>query len=851
MTLSPGTRLGPYEIASAIGAGGMGEVYRARDARLAREVAIKVLPARLSTDADALARFEREARAVASLSHPNILAIHDFGSHGGSAYAVMELLDGQTLRERLDAGPLPMRKAIDYAVQVAQGLAAAHEKGITHRDLKPENLFVTSEGRVKILDFGLAKVATREQDGTKSPTVSAATEPGIVMGTVGYMSPEQVRGQPVDHRSDIFSFGSVLYEMLTGRRAFRGDSPAETMAAIVQKEPPELSLEGQPLSPALDRLVRHCLEKSPSERFQSARDMAFDLQSVTAASSGPAAIATSLSPRSNRTLLFASIGALGLALAWALGRFMAGGSTRDPGVRPVRFAVPIPQGAIYSPGETSRGISVSPDGTRLVIEAFSKGRRRLFLRSLDSEETIELEGSAGASAHFWSPDGRFLAFFADGKLRKIPASGGPPEDLCESLFESVGTWNRDGTILFSQIAPAPPGIYRVADRGGEATRITTPDPSRREVDPMWPQFLPDGRRFLYLVFLAPSGLGALRHELRVASLDSKETLKGARLDSRAEYAAPGYLLYVREGALFAQLFDDKKARLRGEPVLLAESINYFFGPANASLSVSQTGVLAYETAPAPSRLVWFDRQGRETGSLGQPSVMDGLRISSDGARVAVDVVNARTGTSDIWVFELSRGVATRLHSDATDEGMPLWSPDGSKLIYRSDRKGPPDIYEIAVGLPGSERPLLEREGVEQPEDISRDGRFLTYLNQPHATADIWLLPLQGEREPAPWLRTRFDERSPRFSPDGRWIAYESDESGDAEIYVALTEGGGEKRRLSPEGGRRPRWRRDGKELYYIAPGGFLMALPVAVGSQLEAGAPVPLFHIEPDIKTTT
>ncbi len=848
MSLSAGARLGPYEVLSPLGAGGMGEVYRARDTKLGREVAIKVLPAELSADRDRLTRFEQEARSASALNHPNIVTIYEIGRADSVSYISMELVQGRTLRELLSEGSLPPKRLLALSVQIGDGLARAHEAGIVHRDLKPENLMVTREGFVKILDFGLAKlVETPGSEISQLATTGEPTRPGVVLGTVGYMSPEQATGRPADFRSDQFSLGSILYEMATGKRAFSRGSAAETLAAIIREEPEPIRSLVPQIPVALRWVIERCLAKDPEERYASTRDLARDLAHLRDHASEVSQEIVAAPPRRRRLLGVAL--AAGLLLAAALALFVGLRLRREPNLRPVRFAVPIPPGTNYSPEKSgSRGVTVSPDGTRLVIEAFSKGRRRLFLRLFDSEKTIELEGTAGASAHFWSPDSRFIAFFADGKLKKIPAAGGPAEDLCEADRERLGTWNREGTILFSQLAPTPQGIYRVSDRGGEAERVTSIDPSRHEVRHFWPHFLPDSRRFLYLASINPPEPAVGRHELRVSALDSKESRTVARLDSRAEYVTPGYLVYARDGALFAQSFDEKKALLSGEPLLVAESVNYFFGPANAAFSVSQTAVLAYETAAPPSKLVWFDREGREIGQLGQPSVVDGLRISHEGGKVAVDIGERRTGTSDIWLFELTRGVSTRLHSDSADEILPVWSPDGSRLLYRSDRKGPPDIYEIAVGVPGSERPLLEQEGVQEPEDISRDGRLLAYLNDVRATADIWLLPLQGERKPSPWLRTRFDERSPRFSPDGRWIAYESDESGNAEIYVALTAGGGEKRRLSPEGGRRPRWRRDGKELYYIAPGGFLMALPVALGPPLDVGAPVPLFHLEPEIE---
>src|SRR5512141_3053332 len=463
MSLAAGSRLGPYEIVTPIGAGGMGEVYRARDPRLGRDVAVKDLPASFSKDPDRLRRFEQEARAAGVLNHPNIMAVYDIGTVEGSPYVVSELLEGETLRSRLGGGPLAPRRATEYAVQIAHGLSAAHEKGIVHRDLKPENLFVTKDGRVKILDFGLAKLTQPDGGGSQTnfPTAaaSAETEPGVVLGTLGYMSPEQVRGRPADARRDTCSFGAILYEMLSGKRAFHRDTAADTMSAILREDPPDLSSTNRLVSPALDRIIRHCLEKDPEARFHSAHDLAFQLQlPATDVISGIAA-APSAKPRLPPAVL--ATGAIALVAGAALAALFLRRPPEAHSVRPVRFAVPIPPGTTYAPSDISRGVSISPDGTRLVIEALSNGRRRLFLRPLDSEKFTELEGSAGASAHFWSPDSRFIAFFADGKLKKIPAAGGPAEELCAAVYDWIGTWGRDGTILFSQIPPGVPGLYRV------------------------------------------------------------------------------------------------------------------------------------------------------------------------------------------------------------------------------------------------------------------------------------------------------------------------------------------------------------------------------------------------------
>ncbi|HEY3125026.1 MAG TPA: protein kinase [Thermoanaerobaculia bacterium] len=846
LSLTTGSRLGPYEIVAPLGAGGMGEVYRAKDSRLGREVAIKVLPAEISLDSQRRQRFEQEARSASALNHPNIVTVYDIGSADGMIYIAMEVVEGRTLRDLIVEQPVSARKLLEIGAQVADGLAKAHAAGIVHRDLKPENVMVSKDGFVKILDFGLAKlVEPGSADLSVMPTaVAPPTEPGTVMGTAGYMSPEQAGGQPLDFRSDQFSLGAILYEMVTGQRAFQRKTGAETLVAILREEPEPIG-QVNPKTPAPVRwIIERCLAKDPEERYASTKDLARDLAS---ARDHLSEVGVEAAP----VILARRLGWLGpaliagLLLAAALAVFAAFHVRRQPPVRPMRFAVPIPPGATYAPGEVDRSFAISPDGTRLVIEAVSRGHRRLYLRPLDSEKAAELENTTGAEAPFWSPDGRFIAFFADGKLKKIPAAGGPPEELCAASFDIVGSWNRAGTILFSQMFPSL-GIYRVSDKGGEAVPVTSADPSRGNVSDIWPHFLPDGRRFLYVDWV----LGHGARELRLASLDSKESRVVTRLDSMAEYASPGYLLYVRDATLFAQPFDASSARLHGEPLLVAESVHYFYGPAHASFSVSQTGVLAYQAAAPPSRLVWFDRAGKEIGALGQPAVLKGFRISAEGGRVAAAIQDRRTGTSDVWVLEPQRGISTRLHSDPVDEGSPVWSLDGSKVLYRSDRLDVPDIYEIAVGVPGSERRLLEQPGVQQPEDISSDGRLLVYCNNIAATVpDIWILPLVGDPKPLAWLQTRFAKTSPRFSPDGRWIAYESDESGDPEVYVALTKGGGEKKRLSPAGGSRPRWRRDGKELYYVAPDGFVMAVPMALGPHLEAGAPVPLFRAEGQIET--
>jgi Tol biopolymer transport system component len=840
MPLSPATRLGQYEILSPLGAGGMGEVYRARDTKLAREVAIKILPAEVAADREWLARFEREARSASALNHPNIVTIYEIGHADSVSYISMELVQGRSLRELVSEGPLSEQRLLALSTQIAQGVARAHEGGIVHRDLKPENLMVTRDGLVKILDFGLAKRTGGHASDTK---IGASTGPGVVMGSAGYMSPEQAIGAPVDFHCDQFSLGAILYEMASGRRAFARSSEAETMAAIIREEPESLSRVA-PRTPAAFRwVVERCLAKEPEDRYGSSRDLARDLAQVRDhgkdVAHEPAAASGRLGPR---WMGWAAIAGLVIVAAWAL--FLGLRRTNAPLASALRFSVPMPAGAL------GPRLTMSPDGTRLGIEGFAGGRRRIYIHSLESNKTIELEGSIGAAGHFWSPDSRFLAFYSEGRLWKLPITGGPPISLCDAMVVGPGAWSPNGTIVFPQRAE-PRGIFRVPDAGGRPVRITAVGPS--EENHLVPCFLPDGRRFLYVSNSFPGAPSS--RELRIASIESRQSQSVMRLDSKAEFTA-GQLVFVREGSLFAQPFDERSGRTRGDPVLLADEVSYFMNTADAGFSLSKTGALTYLSGAVEHRMVWRGRDGKEIGSLGEPSAVSGarsrrarvrgLRISPDGERVAVALRDKRTGTSDIWLFERSRSAPTRLNSDPVDETSPVWSPDGGKIIYRSDRNGPPDIYEMDIrGAPGGERPLLKQEWVQEPEDVSRDGRFLAFMDtQQWPNWDIRLLTLHGARATKPWLVTRFTEESPRFSPDGRWIAYASDESGEPEIYVALANGGGAKKRLSLSGGEAPRWRADGRELYYLGPGDLIMAVSVSTGGDFTVGVPVPLFRVE-------
>ncbi len=857
MMITPGTKLGPYEIVAPLGAGGMGEVYRARDTRLGRDVAVKVLPSSYSDDKERLQRFEQEACAAGALNHPNILVIHHIDTYEGSPYIVSELLEGETLRDRLHGGALPQRKAIDYSLQVAHGLAAAHQKGIAHRDLKPENIFITNDGRVKILDFGLAKLTgsgDADQSQTDIPTRRVNTDPGLVMGTVGYMSPEQLRGKPTDHRSDIFSFGAILYEMLSGKRAFRGESKAETMSAILREDPSELSETHKTINPALERVVQHCLEKNPEERFHSASDLAFAIQAL----SGSAAISgqmVAMAAQLERPRL-------GKYFPWIVAGIFALTS-----IILLPFAIPsfkhaparanVTRSAILPPENTSflalNLFAVSPDGLRLAfIARDAKGQAMLWMRPLDALTAQPLAGTDGISTGsppFWSPDGRLIAFFAGGKLKTIDASGGPPQTVCDAPNGRGGTWNRDGVILF---APNPGGpIHRVSAAGGASTAVTKLDESRRQSTHRWPYFLPDGHHFIYRV----GGTGATAQNenngIYLGLLESQEQRLILRADTSAAYAS-GHLLFAREGTLMAQPFDEKSFQLIGDAFPLAEHLQFDVVITRAIFSVSENGVLAFQSGAArgDSRLIWFDRSGKQTGQLGEPGFYFQPQFSPDGQKLAVASFDIRAGSADIWLYELARNVPTRFTFDPASDVAPIWSPDGSTIILSSNRKGPYDIYQKAFTGAGSEEVLLESDETKTANSWSADGRFIVYTSadaKANTKEDLWILPLFGDHKPFPFLRTQFNESFAQFSTDGHWIAYVSDESGSNQVYIAPFPGPGGKWQASRAGGSEPRWRGDGKELFFLAPDNKLMAVDVnAKESILEIGNAQPLFEVHPN-----
>ncbi|HEY3028159.1 MAG TPA: protein kinase [Pyrinomonadaceae bacterium] len=853
-----GATISHYRVLAKIGEGGMGEVYRARDTQLGRDVAIKVLPAAFSEDADRLRRFEQEAQAAGGLNHPNILVIYHVGEHQGAPYIVSELLEGETLRERTAGTALSQRKAMDYGLQIAHGLAAAHAKGIVHRDLKPENLFITNDGRVKILDFGLAKL-TGAADGnlsqTEVPTRRVDTDPGLVMGTMGYMSPEQLRGKPADHRSDIFSFGAILYEMLSGKRAFRGGSIAETMSAILREDPPDLSETNKTISPALERVVQHCLEKNPEERFHSARDLAFAIESLsgTATSSGHtmaiAALTTATDGRQTTgiTRLFGNARAAWIAagllfigllavLPFALTHFRRT-ETQSPVA--VRFTITRPEKVAGF-----NQLAISPDGRNLVFVSFVEGKSQLWLRPLGSFTARPLPGTEDANGFpFWSPDSRSIGFQAAGKLKKIDLSDGTQQTLCDnpgSPRGAGGTWNGEGTILFFRSE----GIYRISAAGGAPAPVSGLEASPQGIECRWPSFLPDGNHFLYLATTPQQETSGVY----LASLDGKETKRLFTADSSAIYAPSagggGYLLFARDGALLAQPFDASRLTLMSEPFRIADQVRVNAN-SRGFFSVSDNGTLVYD--PSGERenqqLTWFDRAGKQLETIGALGTFLSPRLSPDEKRVAVSRRDPKTGNFDIYVIDIARGASSRLTSDSANVNV-VWSPDGSRIVWATNRGGSYQFYQKLASGVGQEELLLQSNNRIYPTDWSADGRFILYRQvDPKTREDLWILPLDGDRKPFPFLQTPFAETTARFSSDGRWLAYDSDESGNREVYVQTFPASGGKWPVSTKGGGFTQWRRDGKELFYISSDLKMMAVEVKTSGTFEPGIPRALFDL--------
>jgi eukaryotic-like serine/threonine-protein kinase len=837
MALAIGTRIGPYEIVGALGAGGMGEVYRAHDTRLVRDVALKLLPPDITRDPERVKRFEREARCASSLSHPAIVAIYELGYEMAQPYISMELVEGQDLRELIVSGPLPIRRALQIAAQVADGLAKAHDAGIVHRDLKPANLMVSSDGFAKILDFGLARLVNAEEE-TPSITETAvqATTPGTVLGTVGYMSPEQASGRAADSRSDQFSFGLVLYEMLTGRRAFVRATAVETLSAIIRDEPAPIEQIAPAVPVPVRWIVERCLAKAPIDRYASTRDLARDLASARdhvseLTRTGGVDIATP--PR-------ATVGArerlawlLVAALVLAIGATLLRRADAPAGVmRPVRFTITPPDQVGFFSSVVTSPFAVSPDGRHLAfLGVGAAGHRQLWLRPFDSLVSRPIAGTEGATGPFWAPDGSSVGFFADGRLKRVPVAGGDPATICDARGGAGATWNRDGIIVFAPSVDA--GLFRVNAAGGAPASLTTLDPAHEESGHMWPVFLPDGRHFVYRI------MGRDQSGTYVGSLDSPERKRISAEGSTLGFALPEYLVFVRDRTLMAQRLDLVRLELTGEPTRIAEGIETI-GPSSA-FAVSPAGVLTYWTGVRHvTQPTWTERDGTSAGAVGPPDAYEHIALSPDGRQIAVDKFGTEAG---IWLIDGARGTVIRTTVAAKFESAPVWSPDARSFAFAAARDTPPNLYMKRIGEPGDER--LTRNTIQSfPQSWSPDGRFIAFLMvSPTTGEDIWLLPLAGDRKPTPLIQTPFNERQARISPDGRWLAYSSTESGAIAVYVTRFPQPSGKWRVSTGGGEFPIWRRDGRELFYVASDGKLMAVPVnGAGAEFDSGAPAALFE---------
>jgi eukaryotic-like serine/threonine-protein kinase len=843
VSLAPGTRLGPYEIVAPIGAGGMGEVYKARDTRLERTVAVKVLPTHLSESADVRQRFEREAKTISSLSHPHICALYDVGNQDGVEFLVMEYLEGDTLSERLTRGPLPFDQVLRYGCEIADALDKAHRQGIVHRDLKPGNVMLTKSG-VKLLDFGLAKAVapTAARSGaslTALPTQAGVdlTAEGTILGTFQYMAPEQLEGRDADARTDIFAFGAVLYEMATGKKAFAGRSQASLISSIMGSEPPPVSAVAPMTPPAFDKVVRTCLAKDPDDRWQTAHDIAVQMRWIQ---EGGAAISPAPSIARRRTVgrvlpwIVAAVATAGLAALLVRDRL------RPPPAVPVtRLTILPPEKTIFTPpGELSSSqFALSPDGRSIVFVANStNGRPLLWVRPFDSFQSASLGGTEDALHPFWSPDGRSIAFFTPAALKRVEVSGGAPQKLCDAVAGRGGTWNSSGVILFTHSANTP--VFRVSETGGEPVAATVLDAGRGEDRHRYPVFLPDGKRFLYWARAPRSDSTGVY----VASLDSPNGRLVVKAQALGMYAA-GRLLTVQQGLLVSYPFDEKTARVTGPPIRIADSIPTGNPPGYAPFSVAGREALAFSSPLAKSRqLVWFDRSGRRVGTVGEVGDYSTPRLSPDGKKLAVAIREESKSATDLWLFDFGRQTWSRFTFDPASDRAPLWSPDGARIVFSSGGiNSVLDLFEKPSSGSGESRLAIGSSFDKFPTDWTHDGRFVVYHTFGGKTFwDIWVAPMDGGK-PFPFLATKYTEVQGQISPDGRWMVYTSDESGRLEIYVTRFPDKQGHWQISSTGGTQPWWRGDGREIFYLGPDQTLMSVGVQAGDSFESSAPKPLL----------
>jgi len=842
MPLVAHTRLGPYEIVAPLGAGGMGEVFRARDTRLDRTVAIKICTGRFTE------RFEREARAISSLNHPHICALYDIGREGTVEFLVMEYLEGESLEARLRKGPLPIEEALQIAIQIASALDAAHRRGMVHRDLKPGNVMLT-RGGAKLLDFGLAKMnaaaGLSDTDVTQLAPHRPITVQGTILGTLQYMSPEQLEGKEADARSDIFSFGAMLYEMITGRKGFSGDSQASLIVAVMSVNPPPVSTIQPTVSPLLDRLVRRCLAKSPDDRWQNAGDLLSDLQWIAETGSGPVAPAPVAAKRRSRDRAMWLAAGVPAVLLLALAGWVAIHLRNEPAPPAmVQFEIPVPDQLGFTVYQLP---AVSPDGQRIAFTASASviTNSRLFVRPLNAATATEVPIPGSSAGYpFWSPDSQQIAFHFGGTLQKVDPSGGPPVTICSNdCGGSGGTWSRDGVILFTNRSGL---LYRVSAAGGDAKPLRPL--VQGETAQWWPEFLPDGKHYLYLSL----GKAPEQQGIYAASLDSNDRTFIVASNTQAAWLQSGHLLFTRASVLMAQPFDIGSLKLSGDPRPVADHIELAttLGQVpSATFAASPSGVVLWRhTKPTPpSSLQWFDRNGKKLATVGELADYSNPGLSPDDHKLAVCIRDPQTGTRDIWIFDLLRGGKTRLTFDPADDIDPIWSPDGTRIAFTSDRSGQRNIYwKLADGSGPEELLVGGKEAQENVEDWSRDGKYLIYNYPSGPHADLRVLPLVGDRKPVTYLDTAFYTSQSQFSPNGRWVAYYSNESAMKEVYVqgfsvdpSQPRG---KWQISTAGGELPRWRRDGKELFYHFGTQYFAVDVKTDGPSFQAGVPKLLFE---------
>ena len=839
MNLSAGTKFGPYEIESPLGEGGMGEVYRARDVRLDRTVAIKVLVSHLSSSLELKQRMDREARAISALNHPHICQLYDIGSQDGTDYLVMEFLQGETLAERLRKGPLPLLEVLKIAIAIADALTVAHRQGIVHRDLKPGNIMLTRAG-AKLMDFGLAKATspTLGISGSSAPLLSGArtrseasplTTAGAIIGTIQYMAPEQLEGKDADSRSDLFALGAILYEMVTGTRPFGGRSQISVASAILEKEPDPITTSHPLTPPVFEQVVATCLAKNPDDRFQSAHDLKLQLKWI---SEGNTFVAKPSEQR--RTQRESILMAVACTLVLLIIASVIWWRTSRPTKQTAYFSAPLPFSA--------RDLAVSPNGhTVAVVGRDSERKNLLWIYEPGAPQAKAIPNTEGANFPFWSPDGKSLGFFADGRLKRLDLSGGPVQTLCEAPTGRGGAWNKDGVIVFTPSGQLGFGLYRIAASGGSPTQITFPDREHAEDSHRWPVFLPDGNHFLYLA-MDLSGRKVLS-SIFVGALNSNEKHFITQARANAAYAPPGYLLFYRDQTLFAQRFDAKKLELSGEPTPVLTEIEYLPRIQRAVFASSESAVLVAQRSSGEtgaSQLLWFDRKGQQVGVATKPGIYGNISLSPNGKFVAADAMDSATTNTDLWTYDLERENAKRLTFDPAIDSTPLWSPDSTRLVFTSDRAQKFNLY-VKNADGSQEEQLIPQEGPDRyPLDWSRDGKYVIYQRG----SDLWGVTFP-ELTATLFLKAASAPNGARFSPDSKWVAYASNESGRWEIYVTSFPAAHGKWQVSNAGGEQPKWRSDGKELFYLAPDGKIMATPVTIGANFDAGSPVALFQANP------